>query len=165
MIKRGYDKTNKKFQEQFGFKLFLDLGESDKHLLKTTHVLLTEEQAEFDQQISNLAKLFVEYLNKSDLEKNTKWKPESESENKSLNYLQHFLEENFEISSSTLKEIMNGFRMIQLIRSKSSAHAKSSNYEEYVKKVLDLDTYSIKKSHFKLVNLLFNSLKNIHQYT
>lgn len=133
---------NDLFQNQFQFKLFKKLAPDDQYLEKTLHTLILDNQKEFDEQILILAKLFVETIDKKQLKKNVCWRPEK-NDDTSLSFLYHFLDEKTSLSAIECTAILNSFKMIQNIRSISSAHIKSSKYR------INLQQQDLKKSSLK----------------
>ena len=51
------------FKELYGFDLFTELNEKNKHVQKSLHSLLTDDQKEFEEQIILLSKIFIESIN------------------------------------------------------------------------------------------------------
>jgi len=153
-IKQLYNDTNAKFESELGFKLFKELSGEDKYVFKTTHILLSDEQSEFDQQISNLAKIFVDCLNKTEIENRTNWKHSNPDENRSINYLEHFLTEK-SLSKQNVTNVIQGLRLIQRIRSESTAHTKSSTYKSDIAKLLGLESFNYLTVHSQILKILY----------
>jgi len=150
---------NKNFQMRCGFELFRELSPEDEHISKTTHDLILNNQKQFDDQIHNLAKLFVDSLNKKELEKSTNWKPSTENENKSIYFLDHFLTEKQIGNVSQISQVCKGLRILQTLRSSGSAHNKSSEYKELVKKQLEIEEFNITGAWQKLIAILTQSME------
>jgi hypothetical protein len=132
-FRQAYDAVQVRFQELFGFELFLKLSEEDAHCHQTLHVPVTDQQKEFDEQIQYLAKILVDSLNKGHLE---------EQQSGSIEAFQNFLSANF--GSQPALEISKSFRMIQELRSSGSAHRKGKKFEKCIRKY-GLDNLSIQK--------------------
>ena len=119
--------VNESFAGRFGFKVFNDLPVTHEHISDAFHTLTSDEEIAFDSQILNMAKLFVDTINKTALEKNTAWKPSRGDENKSLYFLEHFLDEML-CSRHDAKTVVSAFRMVQKLRSEAGAHLPGSKY-------------------------------------
>ncbi len=157
---------NKKFQETFGFLLFRQLAEDDRHVLDTLHSLTSNEQKEFDEQILYLAKCFVDSLDTKSLKSRTNWTPEvyDAGHNNTLKYFDHFLRENTGLQPSDVSGLVKIFKMIQNLRSLSTAHTKSSGYKEYLKKT-NLDKFGPQERFLSVVYDFSVELKKLLSVT
>lgn len=159
-IIRLREQINKKFQETFGFLLFRQLSEDDRYVLSTLHSLTTNEQKEFDEQILYLAKGFVESLNKKSLKSETRWMPESDADNITLNYFEHFLCERTNLKSADILTIVEIFRIIQKLRSLSVAHTKSASYKTYLTK-MGFDEFELKERFLNIAHSFSARLRDL----
>ena len=117
-----YEELNNAWRNKFGWPLFLDPADEDKHIL-TIHIPTTESQRELDEQILWLAKLLVDSLNEAELVKGL---PKVENE-KGIGKFERFLESK---QCPHTKEIVQFLRDVQRLRSTSAAHRKSQDYQK-----------------------------------
>ena len=129
-----YKKINTIFKKLYGFNLFIELNEKNKHVLKSLHSLLTDEQKEFEEQIISLSKIFIESINTKKINEILKWNPTDEEKQKSIVYLEQYLIQYLQYKQSDVKAISNIFKIIQMLRSKYSAHLVSSNIDKTLTK-------------------------------
>jgi hypothetical protein len=121
IFRNEYQELNNAWQDKFGWLLFLDPADDDKHIL-TVHIPTTESQRELDEQILWLAKLLVDSLNEAELVKGL-LKVENE---KGIGKFERFLESK---QCPHTKEIVQFLRDVQRLRSTSAAHRKSQDYQ------------------------------------
>ena len=155
------NKTNANFESHFQFKLFRE-SSSVSDVEKNFHTLTDNEEKEFNEQILNMAKIFVDAIDKLGLEKKVAWKPDSGDKNKSLHFLEHFLTENLKISNQDAKTIVNSFRMVQKLRSESAAHLPGSDYNKTLKK-FNLHNLDPKDRFVKVVNSLYAQMEFLNK--
>ena len=153
--------VNESFAGKFGFKLFNDLPETRRQISDAFHTLTSDEEIAFDNQILYMAKLFVDTINKTELEKNTTWKPSRGDENKSLYFLEHFLDEML-CSRHDAKTVVSAFRMVQRLRSEAGAHLPGSKYFKTLQD-LDLDDLNPKKRFTKILEKFYTKLNLLNQ--
>lgn len=58
-----FESFQQRWQEVFGWQLFLPLADEDLHFYTALRVPLTDDQAEFDSQILALTKVLVDSIN------------------------------------------------------------------------------------------------------
>jgi len=156
-----HEEINKKFEEKYQFQLFKDLIAEDQHIPKTIHTLTSNDQGEFDQQILHMVKLCVDSLNIKELKKSVSLRLVEGEEDQLLQYLFHFLKEKLSLDDNTAKQILEGFIMIQEIRSKSSAHRKSKkNFPKLLKKY-GLENLLNKEKFDKIAGIMVLKLSKI----
>ncbi len=120
-FKRIYPECNEKWSDAFGWSLFRELKEGDRHVLDRLRIPLKEAVGEFDDQVLNLAKLLVDALNESDIAKMIKGSIPPDT--KGIDKLELFFKEyGFDNDLSLL-------RTVQGIRSKGAAHLKGSDFD------------------------------------
>ena len=153
--------VNDMFVSGFNFKLFMDLPETREYVSKTFHTLTTDEEAAFDIQILNMAKLFVDTINKADLESNTTWRPSNSDENKSLHFLEHFLDEALG-NCHHAKTVVSAFRMVQRLRSETGAHVPGSDYGKTLQR-FNLDNLNPKARFTKVLEEFHRKLDFLNQ--
>ena len=153
--------VNDMFVSRFNFKLFVDLLETHEYVSKTFHTLTTDEEAAFDAQILNMAKLFVDTINKADLESNTTWRPSNSDENRSLHFLEHFLSETL-CSRYQARTVVSAFRMVQKLRSATGAHLPGSKYGKTLQS-FNLDNLNPKTRFTKILEEFYDKLYFLNQ--
>jgi len=153
------DEVNKKFENKYGFKLFRKLSGEDEYIQKITLDLILHNQKQFDNQLLNLTKMFVDSLDKKELENNTDWKPSIENENKSIYFLDHFLTEKKIGNTFQISQVCKGLRILQTLRSAGSAHSKSSEYKKLIEKQLGIEEFNIRDSWQNLIANLIQSME------
>ena len=158
------EQINNKFQEAFGFPLFRKLSEDEHYVLSTLHSLITNEQKEFDEQILYLAKGFIDSLNKKSLKLKTSWTPIAIGDNTTLNYFEHFLSENTDLQSSDISKLVKIFRIVQNLRSMSTAHVKSTKYNRYLTKT-GLDKFEPQKRFLSIAYVFSIAIEKATVYS
>ena len=117
--------TNANFERCFGFRLFneLPIGNESVNL----HDLAAGDEREFDEQILNMTKIFVESINKEYLRCNiTGSKP-----TKSIKMLERFLTDSG-FARNNAQNVTKVFAMIQEVRS-GAAHQRDERYKNQLK--------------------------------
>jgi hypothetical protein len=155
IFRNEYQKLKTAWRDKFGWPLFLDPADEDKHI-HTIHIPTTESQCELDDQILWLTKLLVDSLNEAELVKGL---PKVENE-KGIGKFERFLESK---QCSHAKEIVEFLRHIQRLRSVSVAHRKGRDYREMLKQ------YGFAgKSGPEVMNILLNQavemLRTLHKF-
>lgn len=160
IFKEKFYTVNKKFEEEFDNKLFLEFKEEDSYTFDNIHIPINNSIAEFDNLIICLSKIMIDSLNekfiKNQLE-NEKAKEEKGSISKLKNW---FLESGL----NDYEEYIKILRDIQSLRSSGSAHRKGSNYEKIVRKLdISKEDYTLSFSEIleKAIGFLDYMYKNI----
>lgn len=160
IFKEKFYTVNKKFEEEFDNKLFLELKEEDSYNFDNIHIPINNSIAEFDNLIICLSKIMIDSLNekfiKNQLE-NEKAKEEKGSISKLKNW---FLESGL----NDYEEYIKILKDIQSLRSSGSAHRKGSNYDKIVKKLdISKEDYTLSFSEIleKAIGFLDYMYKNI----
>lgn len=148
---RVRDNLATKCQEKFGIKPFRKLSEGDSYILKLLHVPITNEQHELDQQLGFLSKYLVDSIDQKEIESRVKWRPEEGTGPAQIRFLQAFLQEIVGIPEEEARMMLDPIRLLQRLRSKSSAHSKSLGYQRLLEKENLIDP-SPKLVFTKLVN-------------
>jgi hypothetical protein len=109
----------KKWQNKYGWDLFLPLSEGDLHYLESLHIPTTANNAkEFDEQLLAIVKITIDSLNEKKLEEScTSLKKGA----KSIDKLESFLKS----KGYDLAEMIQFLRNVQLLRSTTVAHRRS----------------------------------------
>ena len=111
-----------------------------------------------------MVKLCVDSLNIKELRKGVSWRPAEGKEEQQLPYLLYFLKEKIGFENDTAEFILEGFIMIQEIRSKSSVHRKSErNFPKLLKKY-GLTNLSNKEKFEKISDVMVIKLSGILDY-
>lgn len=157
LLHKAREDVNQKAQMKFGFSLFRRLTDADAYVAKSILVPTSNEQKEFDDQLVYLAKYLVDSLNKSELEARVSWKPKNENENTHTAFLKAFLIERLRCSPEFSKQVVDGLRALQSLRSKSAAHLKSNEYHDVLAK-LGMAESTPRQQFLKLIGLLNGAL-------
>jgi len=155
IFRNEYQELNNAWRDKFGWPLFLDPADEDKHIL-AIHIPTTESQRELDEQILWLTKLLVDSLNEDELVKGL---PKVENE-KGIGKFERFLESK---KCPHTKEIVEFLRHIQRLRSTSVAHRKSRDYRETMKR-LDLTGKSGPEVMETLLNKAVGMLRTLRKF-
>jgi hypothetical protein len=117
-----YESFAARWRDKFGWPLYRPAEPGDEHLLQNVRVPLTESDPEFEEQLLNLARLLIDFLNDSELKKRIKT---TTDDLKSIGKLDAWLGQD----GYPHKERDIGLlRALQSLRSKGAAHRKGSNY-------------------------------------
>ena len=142
-------RTNENFEQRFEFKLFNKLP-SGRDSIRFQDLVYNKEY-EFNEQILNMAKIFVDGINESDLVRNM---PQAESGKSICNMLRFLVKAGLEPDEA--EKIAAGFRMIQSLRSTAAAHLRGENYERDLRR-FDLERRD-PKDKFDMVATRFQFL-------
>lgn len=125
IFKSTFQKFSNKWFKKMGWHLFKPLEADDMHLYTALRIPLTNDQAEFDQQVLGLTKLLIDSLNEAELER-LLGPPTVEGE-KGISKFERFL------SVSGLPEVnqhIEFLRNLQALRSSGVGHRKGTNYKK-----------------------------------
>lgn len=123
LLRRAYRATSSAWEKRFGYPLFRELHEDDRHILDRLHVPLGDSQGEFDEQIGYLAKLVVDYLNEAAI---TDVVGKGERDERGLRKLERLLEG---LGAPDVKALVQPLAAVQGLRSRGAAHAKGTGYD------------------------------------
>ncbi|MFF5794513.1 hypothetical protein ACFY5D_20920 [Paeniglutamicibacter sp. NPDC012692] len=125
-FKSAYADLQNQWNSNHGWQIYREPHDADKSIINRLHVPLNETQSEFEDQLMNLAKLLVDFLNEKAIVKAIGKGPEGE---RGLSKLQRF----FTVTGYKHVEEDNALlRQIQELRSRVSAHSKGSDYNRYI---------------------------------
>lgn len=124
LFKYRFSIFSRTWEEQFGWPLFRPLTEADEHEFVTLRIPLSNNQAEFDDQILALAKILVDSLHEVKLMEGLS---EASPDLRGIDKLELFLRENAFLETERVVTFLRG---VQSIRSTGVAHRKGSNYEK-----------------------------------
>lgn len=123
-FKRKFNSFNSKWFKKYGWDLFKPLSKEDMHHLDSLHIIVDNNQQEFDKQIQSLVKIIIDSLNEKELVKNSVTK---RAEMKGIDKFEQFLLDK-SYNYPTMIEFM---RCLQTLRSTSVAHRKSSTKKDF----------------------------------
>lgn len=118
-------RINSNFQRRFGFELFLDVSSRGT---AEPHDLAHDEETEFNEQMLNLAKSFVDTINKENLRAGPQDK-QTPIRLLSMFLLKHGL------AHDKANKLESAFRIIQQLRSKGAAHPTGPEYEQLLERL------------------------------
>lgn len=125
-FKAAYEELQSRWNKDHGWQIYREPHDVDKMIIKRLHVPLNETQSEFEEQLMNLAKLLVDFLNEKALVREIGKGPDGE---RGLSKLQRF----FTVADYEYAMEDNALlREIQELRSRVSAHSKGSDYSKYI---------------------------------
>lgn len=132
-FKKSLSVFEQKFENKFGFRLFVRLGPDDLFIKKGIRIPLTDEIPEFEMQIGYLAKLLPESIDISAIVRNLEEAASSDEiesvKGKKIKALEKFL-----MHHNMSTQIIKYLHTIQDIRSSGVAHPKGKKYANIVKK-------------------------------
>jgi len=123
-----------KWHEAFGFNLYAEFHEDDAGLLSDLRMPISDEWTEFDRCTIAATKVFIDYLNESqiakfaDVEIARMKAKDSEKPIRGIDKLQAWFRQNGR--NNDLEDLIASLRLLQELRSKSAAHRKSSKLNE-----------------------------------
>lgn len=126
LFKYGFESFQGKWYKRFGWHLFKPLKEDDEHYYKSLRIPLTNDQAEFDQQVLALGKILVDSLNDNELKKTVKFEEGGGSIAKFGKFLGSYKLVDYGRHIGFL-------RNLQSLRSTGVAHRKGRNYQRISK--------------------------------
>lgn len=141
---------NEKWNEKYGWDLFLPLDSDDKYHYHILHIP-DNNQSSFDEQIRGLVKIIIDSLNEKKLDElNT------EKATGSINKFKCYLEAN---DIENIKPHIEFLKNLQALRSASVAHRKGENY----KKIAHVFCIG-EKSYSDIYKNILNSVINIFEF-
>jgi len=126
VFKHVYPTINAPWETKFGFPLFLEFQNEDKHVFQTLRVALSDNRAEFDAQVLSLCKLLVDSINESAISNELLDRIHGE---KGIGKLERWLRET---QLSGWEPHLQFLRNLQALRG-GSAHRKGDNYARAAK--------------------------------
>jgi hypothetical protein len=129
-IKFERRKLLEKWHEAFGFGLYVDFHKDDTGVLADLRVPISDEWTEFDRCTIAATKVFIDYLNESQLAKLAATEIAMMKANdpdkpvRGIDKLQAWLRQNG--GTNPPEDLIASLRLLQDLRSKSAAHRKSS---------------------------------------
>lgn len=126
VFKGSYRRLKEECREVLGWDFFLDLHDADQYCFRALHTPLTENSAEFDDQLINLTKLIVDSLNESELSKGL---IRLEKGDQGITKFEKFCAERLPAFPA---QHIAFLRELQRLRSTSAAHRKGSRYDKLI---------------------------------
>lgn len=114
---------NETWDELFGWPLFKPLRQDDAHVLTKLHIPLRDSAAEFDEQLTYLAKLLVDSLNEAEIGKVLRTKIKDE---KGLGKFERYLTLLDFDGADNLLEVLHA---LYGLRSRGAAHRKGEDFD------------------------------------
>ena len=137
-IKSERRKLLDKWHIAFGFDLYLDFHKDDIGVLTDVRLPISEEWTEFDRCTIAATKVFIDYLNESQLAKSAALEIERMKEKyperpiRGIDKLQAWLIQHG--ADESYLDLIASLRLLQELRSKSAAHRKSSSLTTLLRK-------------------------------
>lgn len=147
----------KQWKIAFGFNLYRTFTKNDSYLLNVLHSPITDDWFEFNQCLINASKIFIDYLNESDLAKLAQKEidrirtSDPTRKLKGIDKLEIWLLQN-NAPAETINSL-KGLRLLQALRSSSAAHAQGKNF----KKLLDRENLT-NKTNKEIFSVLMKHL-------
>lgn len=153
-FKNKYKEINKISIKILGWPLYNELNEADKYLLDNLHIPNEYSQNDFDDSVLSLAKLMCDSLNSKEIKRLiSEEEPNYDFENfKTINGLKELFRMK-QLDELYVSKIQN----IQGVRSESSAHKKSKDYEKNLAK-RGISNMSFDKASRYLINEAYEFL-------
>lgn len=147
-FKETYKQFNQNWYEKYGWCFFKPLSDDDKHCFNSLRSPLNEEQSEFDTQVLNLVKVFIESINVKKIKET--FPASYEKGSKTIDTLEEWLISK-NIRSNDMLEFL---RKLQKLRSKGAAHIKDRDYKniiDYFKSFKEIKNPESKKEIFFVI--------------
>lgn len=157
-FKADFSSFQERWYEKFGWYLFKPINKKDKYHFTSLSVPLSNNFSKFDSAILSLTKILIDSLNESELVKEIETDiPEN---TKGIGKFELYLVQKGLIENSKIIDFM---KYLQRIRSTSSAHRKSSNFDKNMKKIgTNLDDLGGEFSTLIERSILMLETLNIH---
>lgn len=119
-----YRAFSEKFEEKFGWPLFLPLSKEDEYNFTVLRIPLQESQSEFDQMVLYLDKLIIDSLNVKEIRNLLTIQCQNQA---SITTLEEWLKEK---NISDYSGQISFLRNLQELRSSGTGHRKGKGYEK-----------------------------------
>lgn len=134
LFKHKYAVLQEEWEEAWGWRLHRGPAKQDAGAIKRLRVPLNETEAEFKQQLLNLALVLVDLLNEKSIGREC---PEAKDEKGGISKLKCFLKH---YSYPHVERDTSVLRTVQSMRSRIAAHASGSSGQKYLDEQLDGQT-------------------------
>ena len=125
-FKDKYAVLQEEWEQSWGWRLHREPAEQDAGVIKRLRVPLNETEAEFKQQLLNLALVLVDFLNEKSIVKQC---PQAKDEKGGISKLECFLKH---YSYPHVERDISVLRTVQSMRSRIAAHASGSSGQKYL---------------------------------
>jgi hypothetical protein len=151
------------FNHRFGFHLFRQVPNAEQFILSNLHVPHSPELREFNEQVSYLAKLFVEALDKDAIEAGVRSRQELFDKDGNKKASIQVLEIFFHDAAITEgQQFCEQLRAVQSIRSKMPAHLTSKSEQEKLFTKLGFDPVrSLPEIFYKLLERTLTAIETL----
>nr|WP_320024547.1 hypothetical protein [uncultured Acetobacterium sp.] len=143
-FKSEYVQTNEIWDTKYGWNIFLELNENDKHNFETIRIPISNDQAEFDGLVLSLVKVMIDSLNEAEISKRL---IDKSGNLKGIGKLERFL---CESGFLNYDEHIKYLRNLQDLRSRGTGHRKGSSYEKSAK-VFEIDIKELKEVYIDIL--------------
>lgn len=126
VFKHQYGHFREDFSKATGWDFFLSLHQDDEHFLTGLHLMVNDNQVEFDAQLIALTKILVDSINEKEIAKGLKTLMEND---KGITKLEKFFAERGMVG---FEPHIKFLRILQDLRSRSAAHRKGSSYARLI---------------------------------
>jgi len=123
LFKYKFELFKEKWMKKFGWQLFKQLTTEDQHYYIALRIPLTNDQAEFDQQVLGLAKVLIDSLNEEFLQK---FIPKDENE-KGISKFEKFLAAK---GLTDFQQHIKFMRDLYTLRSSGVGHRKGKEFKK-----------------------------------
>ncbi len=127
-FKLTFADTIKKWRTELGWDLFIPLNKNDQHNFNKIFLPINNTQAEFDNLILSLTKVIIDSLNEKEIDKLINRDEELKG---GISKLERLCTK---MNVTNYKVHIDFLRILQQLRSSSTAHRKGSKYESIAKK-------------------------------
>ena len=124
LFKYKFELFQSNWIKKFGWPLFKPLAAEDQHYYRALRIPLTNDQAEFDQQVLALAKVFIDSLNEESLRK---FIPAKEKDEKGISKFETFLTVQ---GLTDFQQHIKFMRDFYDLRSSGVGHRKGKKFEK-----------------------------------
>lgn len=152
-----YTSVTKKWQEKYGWTLFLPLSSEDHYNISQIRIPITDSQPEFDQLVLSLVKVLIDSLN----EKELRCSDNAADNQKGISKLENWFNINGIVD---YEEHIQFLRDLQELRSCGTGHRKGKSYDKiskvfYLREKSKIDVFEdILKSANAFLAFLDNSV-------
>jgi hypothetical protein len=128
LFREAYEKLQKTSTQKLGWPILIPPVVGDLHYLHGLRIPSTNEQKNFDEQILNLTKVLIDYLNEKELQKLVD-KAGPELKPGGINLLERVC---IDQKIAEADAHISLLREVQQLRSKGTAHRKGSEYQKVI---------------------------------
>ena len=154
LFKLKYTRLQESWEKRHGWPLFLTLHEADAHAWKRMRIPLTDSQAEFDDLVLALTKVLIDSLNEKALAQELGGSLKDE---KGIGKFERYLSSK---GYKTKDRDIALLRVLQDLRSASTAHRKGEKFERIARelKLAETSPSTVFRQLLEQVNLMLDEL-------